>query len=514
MDKFDHGKAMKPYWNYNDSERNRSNVYRRDEGGRWQLHTFSQSELDEIVKIAHNFLLSRQSEGMITNNWHLCSEGFIFSNKFIPKPPVLRLDVDYKKGGSNGQRWADARTDKSIIVVSDYEIRKGSIVSKPYFWSDEHLGYYQYTYVTAETLVKYGFLKQHPDYRDRAELFGGACKFYVQTNIDIFLDGGYRQKPIDGILDQLNPLWEHKIDDGLVTEAIASADVACMDVLTTLAEMPETVRSVVNGFNSVSHIIRDAKRKEFSLTKAHEQFKKSKEKSFIASLSSLQRELALATSNKRRRAISRKIQRTQKAHLKLIRDSATELTSAIADVWLNFRYNIMPIVYTIDDINEVLRSLSATYKTSRTFDSSERSVELDDGVVKANVSQKCMIKRLLNPKVQFSSLTSANFISTAYQLVPYSFVADWFINAGDYITAMTSPSYALEEGATYSTKSIIKHNEDGLEIAIESYTRTVINPLNHRGLTLKFDMNFYRSLDAAALLWNVVKDKIIYSKRS
>lgn len=513
---FDHGRAMEPYWNYNSSEQNRSNVYRQDpDTGKWNWYTFNASELETIRAACSSFLRARQAVGEITNNYHLCGKGYIFSNKWIPKPPKKTVFIDDSFKSGSGLTWHKAKSDKTLIVVNPYMVRKGTIEAEATFESTgKNLGYYQDVHVTAMDLVTYGFLKEHPLYPGRANMLGGACSFYVQVNIDIFSDGMYKIRDISSLSEALKPLWEEKIDTGLVTNTIAKADVACMDVLTTLAEMPETVRSIVNGFNAVSSLVKSAKRKEFSLTKAHEKLKEQRAKGYIGRLSSLEKERSLATHPKRVAAIDRKITRTRKAYLKAMRDSAKELADAISGVWLNFRYNIMPIVYTVDDINELLASFSATYKTARGFTTSEREIEFDDLVVKSTVSEKCMIKRLLNPELQFSSLTSANFISTGYQLIPYTFVLDWFINAGDYITSLTSPSYALKEGSTYSTKSVIKFTDPTVKINIQSYIRTPITPENHRGISLQFDMSAYRYMDAAALLWNQVKSRLIHSKRN
>ena len=74
------------------------------------------------------------------------------------------------------------------------------------------------------------------------------------------------------IHDKITSSFE--VDSGTVTATLGRANKGTVDALTALAEMPELVRSCIDGFKLIGKMIRDVNRKEFAISEA---FKKRKD---------------------------------------------------------------------------------------------------------------------------------------------------------------------------------------------------------------------------------------------
>ena len=132
-------------------------------------------------------------------------------------------------------------------------------------------------------------------------------------------------------------------------------------------------------------------------------------------------------------------------------------------------------------------------------------------------TMRCFIKRKYDPQDILDSLWSllkVNPFSTAWELVPLSFVVDWFVNIGDYITALTSHSPHAQQVATLSYKfegnATYKEENTGcaVDFVFECYQRIVIDPDDVVALQTRFDMNWKRQLDALALSWGPISERI------
>jgi len=115
-----------------------------------------------------------------------------------------------------------------------------------------------------------------------------------------------------------------------------------------------------------------------------------------------------------------------------------------ADTWLQYRYAIMPVIYSAKDIMQTLAEQDVMFKTSR----ARRTViptryTIDDppnryithetkGEVRVNAIGKA---KYTTSSLRLLDQISFNPVQTAWELVPYSFVLDWFINVGDWIAS-------------------------------------------------------------------------------
>lgn len=146
----------------------------------------------------------------------------------------------------------------------------------------------------------------------------------------------------------------------------------------------------------------------------------------------------------------------------LLRASNSYLKS-FGNLWMTYRYAIMPLVYSARDIHEVWQAIGTLYKTSRssevinlnTFDpyqvggratvfNSSGSVivrtTVKGGFTKEGIQTRLMQDIGVNPLV------------TAWELIPFSFVVDWFVGIGDFLAAHTGLDLTAQRKICTSVK--------------------------------------------------------------
>lgn len=255
-------------------------------------------------------------------------------------------------------------------------------------------------------------------------------------------------------------------NNGVITSALASAESGVYDLLTEIAELPSTVS-----------FLGDCVKKASAKTQEHV--------------------------------------RTVKHYVKLLRTAtgkfAEKIAKKLASAWLAYRYAIMPLVYSIEDIKKTLKDYKRVFAKYRGEESSQLEMSFPgfEQVGFATLTERCWIKRAYSPEDlvdQLLGVLKINIFSTAWELVTLSFVVDWFINIGDVITAFTGNKAYLDQAATTSRKaegsSVYQSKEvpaAKVEINFNTYERKVIEPRDHIGLSLSFDLSWKRQLDAIAL---------------
>lgn len=207
-------------------------------------------------------------------------------------------------------------------------------------------------------------------------------------------------------------------------------------------------------------------------------------------------------------------------------------TKSASSGYLIWRYGIKPM---ISDVNSVLKGLSAkvgrvrkttrskgtlngyrqrivTYSGQFLVDISEQS--FDTVTVRAMSLDEHVIDYLEN-----IGITSKGLITLPWELVTYSFVADWFANFGDFLGAMT-PAFGWDQLGSCIVVARDQRNQinayqsrNGADFYIDvpcsggytyrSYSRTRYAGLPRPGIVIKSDFRFSnltRCLDALSLL--------------
>lgn len=118
--------------------------------------------------------------------------------------------------------------------------------------------------------------------------------------------------------------------------------------------------------------------------------------------------------------------------------------------WLRFRYGLSPIAFTVKDIIEYLykgakqrKKYSGEVMIGENFtDYFTRRVDVVDIVIRRDVTTRIQGNCILYPSNQRDRIKDPDFgfkpwdlISAGWERTPYSFVADWFFNVGDWIAA-------------------------------------------------------------------------------
>lgn len=276
-----------------------------------------------------------------------------------------------------------------------------------------------------------------------------------------------------------------------ICETLSEANAGMLDVLTSLAEAPETVKSIYAGIKAILKIYKDAKRKEIRL------------------MNRLPKVSRYGGYNNSGKAKAERIALTE------------DITNAVADVYLNARYNIMPNVSMIADLLDTVDALGRMYMRWRTTIRSSvpqdwySDLWLPDGTsVEVNMEDtfRAFIKRRFAVNDALSSwfnLTSMDAAKTIWELVPLSFVIDWVLGIGDFISSLS-----ISQNANYVQGSTISWRREGSLIVtgpekqkavvqLQLYDRRVINPSDYNRVRTDPEMNIYRWLDAIALSWKI-----------
>lgn len=123
----------------------------------------------------------------------------------------------------------------------------------------------------------------------------------------------------------------------------------------------------------------------------------------------------------------------------------------LADAWLELRYGWTPLMYEVQGAIELLEEkilggkLAMSYrkstKVSYTDNSTVRVSGIDfahNATMNDHVTISCLIKPDCPTRIILSQLGFDNPALIAYELMPYSFVVDWFYNIGDYLQSQTA----------------------------------------------------------------------------
>ncbi|UHM27551.1 MAG: maturation protein [Sanya levivirus 2] len=301
----------------------------------------------------------------------------------------------------------------------------------------------------------------------------------------------------DSLQDFMSDLvTKRSVSDALVTKTLADANRGTVDMLTSIAEMPEFLRSVLQGCRTIVRMYGEAKRKEFRL---------------LNKAKTIRLELARLKPDANFNDI-----KTQERYSKMRRTllkQLEEVTSAIADVWLNWRLNIYPTAMTVEDTLKGLKQLDSKFLRFR--DRLDGPIEppqfegwSSSGTF--NVTERCFIKRGAQSGDMFNQVFTSSLPSTAWELLPFSFIIDRYVDIGSWIASFSPRNSKVTEGATYSWKYegtvTYTHNQSNATITVDLsyYKRVVIDPNSMSCIPIPSSRSWAQSMDHLALAWNIL----------
>jgi hypothetical protein len=140
----------------------------------------------------------------------------------------------------------------------------------------------------------------------------------------------------------------------------------------------------------------------------------------------------------------------------------------ISTGWLQYRYGIMPLVYSAEDIVDALRATTnrKVRHTARGSDSvagsqTENHAQVPFGgwTIESQTTTSVTYDNRAGIIYEHSLSDINNFglnvqdiPKAIWEIVPFSFVVDWFLNTGDFITAISPKIGVKELGSWTSTK--------------------------------------------------------------
>lgn len=292
----------------------------------------------------------------------------------------------------------------------------------------------------------------------------------------------------DSVIEDLLAIRPRHLSDdevqGTIMATTADANRGLIDFATSLAEMPETVRMIYDLCKQILTIYQDAKRKEFRI-----------------------RNQAKGRPNSVEQANAQ------------WRKNRKEEADAVAGLWLQTRYAIEPLSYMIQDALDLLDKYANEFfrwRNTCTTVSPLGDLALPSGWVCDKDELQSLGRAFIKRGIKVDSLggtlgnlASTQFLVTAWEMGTLSFVIDWVLNVGNFLSSLTSPTFDYVEGATFSwncEESVnFRHEASGASVLvdIQAYDRKVITPSDYCRLIWNPDITGKRQLDALALSWNI-----------
>lgn len=152
----------------------------------------------------------------------------------------------------------------------------------------------------------------------------------------------------------------------------------------------------------------------------------------------------------------------------------TDTFNMLSGSWLEWRYGIMPVILTVEaaiehfaGLNKILNGkLLRASGTVKTKYSRQYVVARDyqnwsfrgqrDIIVKKKVCSKAYYTQCFPPTfAQKYGLDLSNLPSVAWELIPLSFVVDWFFGVGNWLGSLKALDYRTSLGTTTSQKTTI-----------------------------------------------------------
>lgn len=241
-----------------------------------------------------------------------------------------------------------------------------------------------------------------------------------------------------------------------VTEAYANVGMADVELLTELAELRETLEFLWSPIRSAFKFTKRLRRYLQSCTRIDTRNRR-----------------ALAQWNDRIRH-GRGRQRRKPKPIKYPRFKWGKISVYdIPSAWLAYRYAIMPIIYTCGDIaTTVSRTEFPDIGTARAVSTAEVDLalsstpvtscgdagctsEYDERVGTAHIKARAGV--VYKPDWSIGNLLGTRLHrvpATVYELIPLSFVADWFWNAADVYNAFTVSCRVLQIKGSWVTTTV------------------------------------------------------------
>lgn len=475
------------------------------EYGRSRPTGLPENECINIVKYEIGSLISRVMKapsgtwpGIRPFSWFITSED---DGNVVPDDVLFELR--YRISNTKNRKRFDEAKKTGDIVFNDGTFVRTSAEQIPQLQTKVN-GYKYWVYFAETSLGAYDYEVFHDPHNGYMFKLGG---FYYKVTGYVNRADNIEANMVQQLPSQeLERICARVVSQSLggsppselLQEVLGKADKGYVDLFTTVAEAPEALKSAISGLKTGVRLLKAFKRRQIGVTER-----------FIT-----------ASDRLKFKYISREVEWEMfiRDYKKLKKDAA----QAATDVWLNYRYNIMPLIYTLDGLGRALEVKSSEFRRWRAWRPTnvESNLPWIDGDTSYTITRKTRALIKGSVKVdgdydQWKSVLVSNLPLTAWELVPYSFVADWFIPIGDWL-AKIAPIHRLKEASMWSHRSngqftIMVPVADGsssvpVRVKYDNYKATVYDARRETPFPLLGDgFNSFRVIDSFALSWNKIR---------
>lgn len=462
-----------------------------------------------------------------------------FNDGSVIKPPPLYTEVNLKEGQKNAD--FKRRSREGEIIMTPYLRALVSVTQYPGLKTsqDPVLDRSDYRW---HALERFGYATRMESGPNSGSFYYVILGKYIYTVTSYSDDdvsatiGSYRYctdassgwaYPPEVTADQLyERVVLHRNDNrSLITNVLAKANKQSVDVLTAFAELPESVVSVIKGAKFLARAAKDIKKRQFNLSRAYQRREARYTKIHKQRIMRVDRRLRTQKLSAVKRAeLEEYRKRLVWNHSDQLKRTADELASESANVWLNYRYNIMTNVYLAQDVFTALQKFRKQFVTAKGKLGNLWTADINGYSFEIDTTSRVVIKRRFSAELAnkgFSVISNDIFV-TAWERIPLSFVIDWFVNVGDFLSAQNYNYRWEQQGSTLShfssgSGSTVLPGHTDWEIPprtkynVRVYVRDTINPSNCIGLDYKPSLGLERKIDAIALMWRPVRS-ILHKK--
>lgn len=199
------------------------------------------------------------------------------------------------------------------------------------------------------------------------------------------------------------------------------------------------------------------------------------------------------------------------------------MAKAVANAWLAYRYGVRPIMSDyqaiLDGMKETIGSRRLTTRAKGSFQTTKRTEVfvrkgISDVTLGYDQEQMVFVRGMSLDDVELSRLNAVGFTSKGlatlpWELTPYSFVADWFANIGDFIGAsIPSPGWN-EVGNAMTTETIVVTTISIKSFVNNSPSTYVFNSIPSGTIEVESRFKGRMSLPAAGI---VIRDDFRFDK--
>lgn len=422
--------------------------------------------------------------------------GGMYTPDIVAAPPVSFLPLgSWRLRPKSKRKVFEEQKKAGKIVLHPLDIYAASATIIPGIRSD---------YVTPPVRVqflRYQCSEFPPVYSPACKLYGnsfashpdevtGGYNVSATKNIWSVLDAYYVPKGLDPwYVASDDEVWDlvyllresvENVDwSGLVASTIAEANNKNLDLLTNLGELPETFRFVISVLKTILGLVTNFRKEAAAIKKRYMK--------------------SVHLAGNKSQGVGR------------------EMMTDLSSLWLQYRYALMPLIYTVEDALGILLKGEVEYRTTRK--KARRNIALsstDWNISDFEVIDRCFVKHRFEYNLENYS-SASNFLTTnpaltLWELTTLSFVVDWVFNIGDLLAAFDTPEGVTQEACQISSKvaTVVRcthktHVGAAVDITLGRYIAKPIQPMLHIGLTTNFSLSWKQSMDAVALLWGGIR---------